>query len=179
MNSMKFTGTTILSVRKGKKVVIAGDGQITFGNTVLKHNANKIRTIKDGKYIIGFAGSTADAMTLFERFEKKIEKYPANFQKAAVELAKEWRTDKVLRKLEALMLAADKDTTLLISGNGDVIESEDGVIGIGSGAPYAIAAARALLRNTKLEPKEIITEAMKIASEICIYTNDKFKTAEI
>ena len=179
METYKFMGTTILSVRRGKKVALAGDGQITLGKTILKGNANKVRKLKDGKYLIGFAGSTADAITLFERFEIKLDKYPGNFLKAAVELAKEWRTDKVLRRLEALMLAVDKDTSLLISGNGDVIESEDGVLGIGSGAPYAVAAARALVKNTKLSPVKIVKEAMTIAGEICIYTNENFKILEI
>ena len=179
MRNYNFTGTTILSVRKGDKVAIAGDGQITLGTTILKGNANKIRTLKGGKYLIGFAGSTADAITLFERFEQKLNKYPGNFLKAAVELAKEWRTDKVLRRLQALMLAVGKEATLLISGNGDVIESEDGVLGIGSGAPYAVAAAKALLKNTKLTPVKIVEEAMKIAAEICIYTNTNFKIAEL
>lgn len=179
MEDFTFQGTTILSVRRGKKVAIGGDGQITLGKTVLKSKANKIRKIRNGEYLIGFAGSTADAITLFERFEQKIEKYPKNLVKAAVELAKEWRTDKVLRKLQALMLAVSKTKSLLISGNGDVIESEDGVLGIGSGSSYAVAAARALIRNTKLSPDKIVKQSMKIASEICIYTNEKINILEI
>lgn len=179
MESFNIHGTTILSVRIKNKVAIAGDGQITMGRTVLKSNANKIRKLKGGEYVIGFAGSTADAITLFEKFEQKLNKYPKNLRKAAVELAKEWRTDKVLRRLEALMLAVGKQESLLISGNGDVIEAEDGVMGIGSGAPYAVSAARALVQNTKLEPGEIVKKAMGISGELCIYSNTKLTIVEL
>ncbi len=174
-----FKGTTILCVRHNGKVAIAGDGQVTMGNTVLKHNAKKIRTMYDDKIIAGFSGATADAFTLFERFEAKIESYRGNIRRAAVELAKDWRTDKVLRRLEALLIIADKEHTFIISGTGDVIEPEDGIAAIGSGGPYAQAAARALLENTNLSAKEVVEKSMKIASNICIYTNENITTEEL
>ncbi|MEJ2121762.1 MAG: ATP-dependent protease subunit HslV [Alphaproteobacteria bacterium] len=165
-------GTTILSVRRDGKVVIAGDGQVTFGNTVMKSNAKKVRRLGDGKVIAGFAGATADAFTLFERLEAKLENYPGQLTRACVELAKDWRTDRYLRRLEAMMAVADADTSLILSGTGDVLEPEDGLIGIGSGGPFALAAARALMRATKQDAAKIAEHAMAIAAEICIYTND-------
>ena len=167
-----FRGTTILCVRRDGKVAIAGDGQVTFGNTVLKHNAKKIRRMFNDKIVAGFSGATADAFTLFEKFEAKIESYRGNITRAAVELAKDWRTDKYLRNLEAMLIVADASTSLLISGGGDVIEPDDGVVSIGSGGPYALSAARALLLHTNLSAKEIAQAAMKIAADVCIYTNN-------
>lgn len=163
-------GTTILCVRKGGCVVIAGDGQVTFGNTVLKSNAKKVRRLGNGTIIAGFAGATADAFTLFERLEEKIEKHTGQLTRACVELAKDWRTDRYLRKLEAMMIVADKDTTLVLTGNGDVLEPQNGLIGIGSGGSYAQAAALALL-DTDLSAEEIVMKSMNIAADICIYTN--------
>lgn len=165
-------GTTILSVRRDGNVVIAGDGQVTFGNTVLKANARKVRRLGDGKVIAGFAGATADAFTLFERLEAKLESHPGQLTRACVELAKDWRTDRYLRRLEAMMAVADAGTSLILSGTGDVLEPEDGLIGIGSGGPFALAAARALFNETKLEADAIAKQAMQIAADICIYTND-------
>jgi len=174
-----FKGTTILCVRRDGKVTIAGDGQVTMGNTVLKHNAKKIRTMYDNKIIAGFSGATADAFTLFERFEAKIESYRGNITRAAVELAKDWRTDKMLRRLEALLLIADKEHTFIISGTGDVIEPVEGIAAIGSGGPYAQAAAKALFENTNLSAREIVEKSMKIASNICIYTNENITVEEL
>lgn len=165
-------GTTILSVRKNGKVAIAGDGQVSFGQTVLKSNAKKIRKIGDGSIIAGFAGATADAFTLFERLEAKLDQYSNQLTRACVELAKDWRTDKYLRRLEAMMIVIDKDTTLVLTGNGDVLEPEDGVIGIGSGGNYAMSAARALVEINNLEVEEIIKKSMKIAADLCVYTNN-------
>ncbi|MEW6715632.1 MAG: ATP-dependent protease subunit HslV [Nitrospirota bacterium] len=175
----EFHGTTILCVRKNGKVVIAGDGQVTFGQTVLKHNAKKIRKIYNDTVLTGFAGATADAFTLFEKFESKIETYRGNITRAAVELAKEWRTDKILRRLEALLVVADKEHSFIISGNGDVIEPEDGITAIGSGGPYAHAAAKALLEHTDMKLTAIAEEAMKITSGICIYTNATITMEEL
>lgn len=166
-----WRGTTILSVRKGDHVVIAGDGQVTFGNTVIKSNARKVRRLGDGSIIAGFAGATADAFTLFERLEEKIDKHSGQLTRACVELAKDWRTDRYLRKLEAMMAVADTEVSLVLTGNGDVLEPENGLIGIGSGGPYALAAARALL-DSSLTAEEIAKKAMKIAADICIYTNE-------
>ena len=163
-------GTTILSVRKNGKVAIAGDGQVSLGHTVMKGTAKKIRKIGDGSIVGGFAGATADAFTLFERLEAKLEQYPNQLTRACVELAKDWRTDKYLRRLEAMMIVVDKDTSLILSGTGDVIEPDDGVLAIGSGGNYALSAARALL-DTKFGAEEITKKAMKIAGDICIYTN--------
>ena len=174
-----FRGTTIIAVRKGGKVVIAGDGQVTFGNTVLKSNAVKVRRLTGGKVIGGFAGATADAFTLFERLEAKLDKHSGNLMRACVEMAKDWRTDKYLRKLEAMMLVADKDSTFLLSGTGDVVEPEKGVIGIGSGGAFAQAAALALLDNTELPADEIARKALAIAGDICIYTNHNIVLEEI
>lgn len=169
---MDFHGTTVLCVKRDSSVVMISDGQVTFGNTVLKHNAKKIRKLYNGKVLTGFAGSTADAFTLFERFEGKLETYKGNILRAAVELAKDWRTDKILRRLEALLLVADKEHILILSGNGDVIEPEEGIAAIGSGGPFAYAAAKALYENTELSAREIANKAMEIASKICIYTNN-------
>ncbi|MBI4847154.1 MAG: ATP-dependent protease subunit HslV [Nitrospirae bacterium] len=174
-----FKGTTILCVRKKDKVAMGGDGQVTFGQTVLKHNAKKVRKMYNDKVLAGFAGATADAFTLFEKFETKLETYRGNIKRAAVELAKDWRTDKILRRLEALLIVADKDHSFIISGTGDVIEPDDGIAAIGSGGPYALAAAKALIDNTKLEPGKIVAEAMKITADICIYTNDSINIEEL
>jgi ATP-dependent HslUV protease, peptidase subunit HslV len=175
-----FEGTTILAVKIGDKVAVAGDGQITFGNTtIIKHTARKVRRLYEGKVIAGFAGSVADSLTLCEKFEGKLESYGGNLQRAAVELAKDWRTDRVLRRLEAMLIAASTDSLLMISGTGEVIEPDDGIAAVGSGAPYALAAARALLRNADLPPGKIAAEALKIASEICVYTNDNITIEEL
>jgi ATP-dependent HslUV protease subunit HslV len=168
---IQWHGTTILSVRKGGKVVVAGDGQVSVGPTIMKGNARKVRPIGRGDVIAGFAGATADAMTLFERLEAKLEQYPGQLMRACVELAKDWRTDKYLRRLEAMMIVADAQTTLVLTGNGDVLEPEGGVIGIGSGGNYALSAARALA-DMDLTAEEIVRKAMKIAAEICVYTNN-------
>lgn len=164
-------GTTILTVRKGDKVVVAGDGQVTLGQTVIKHSARKVRHLSKGSVIAGFAGATADAFTLFERLEAKLEQYPGQLMRAAVELAKDWRTDKYLRHLEAMMIVADKDISLVITGNGDVLEPEGSVMGIGSGGNYALAAARALV-DSELDAEAVARKAMGIAAEICVYTNE-------
>ena len=168
----QFRGTTILCVRRGGIVVMAGDGQVSVGNTVMKGNARKVRRLYKDQVLAGFAGGTADAFTLFERFEGKLEKHQGNLTRAAVELAKDWRTDRMLRRLEALLTVADSTATLMISGNGDVIEPEGDLIAIGSGGPYAQAAARALIENTDLDARTIAQKAMAIAAAICIYTND-------
>lgn len=169
-SSQIWHGTTILTVRKGSKVVVAGDGQVSLGATVIKHNARKVRTLGKGNVIGGFAGATADAFTLFERLEAKLEQYPDQLTRACVELAKDWRTDRYLRRLEAMMLVADKSVSLVLTGTGDVLEPEGGVMGIGSGGNYALAAARALM-DTSASAEEIARKAMAIAAEICVYTN--------
>jgi ATP-dependent HslUV protease subunit HslV len=174
-----FHATTILCVRKNGKVAIGGDGQVSMGNTVLKHNAIKIRKMYSDKVVAGFAGATADAFTLFEKFEGKLESYRGNITRAAVELAKDWRTDKILRRLEALLIIADIEHTFILSGNGDVIEPEEGIAAIGSGGPYAQAAARALYENTELTAREITEKSMKIASRICVYTNENVNIEEL
>jgi len=174
-----FKGTTILSVRHRGKVVLAGDGQVSMGNTIMKHNASKVRRMYNNQVIAGFAGAAAEAFALFSRFEAKLEEYRGNLPRAAVELAKDWRTDKILRPLEALLAVADRKTSLIISGTGDIIEPEDGIIGIGSGGPYAVAAARALLLHSQLDAREIVQEAMKIAASICVYTNDHITIEEL
>jgi ATP-dependent HslUV protease subunit HslV len=171
--------TTVLAVRRGGAVVMAADGQVTLGDGVIKHTAKKIRRLHDGKIVAGFAGSTADAFSLFARFESKLEQYHGNLGRAAVELAKEWRTDKVLRHLEALLLIADKESMFLVSGQGDVIEPDSEAAAIGSGGQYALAAARALLDNTQLPARKIAEEAMRIAGKICIYTNDQLTVEEL
>lgn len=167
----QYRGTTILSVRRNDIVVLGGDGQVSFGNTVMKGNARKIRRLHNDEVIAGFAGGTADAFTLFERFESKLDQHRGNLTRAAVELAKDWRTDRMLRRLEALLAVANRDSSLIITGNGDVIQPEDDLIAIGSGGPYAQSAARALLDNTDLDAKEIVLEGLKIAGNICVYTN--------
>ena len=167
-----WRGTTILSVRKDGLVVIAGDGQVTLGDTVIKANALKVRQLADGDVIAGFAGATADAFTLFERLETKLEQYPKQLTRACVELAKDWRTDRYLRKLEAMMAVADKDVSLVLTGNGDVLEPEDGLIGIGSGGNYALSAARALFDQTDMDAETIARKSMQVAADICIYTNE-------
>ncbi len=171
--SATWHGTTILSVRKGDSVVVAGDGQVSLGQTVIKSNARKVRRLGDGKVVAGFAGATADAFTLFERLEAKLEQYPGQLTRACVELAKDWRTDRYLRRLEAMMAVADSTVSLTLTGTGDVLEPEDGLIGIGSGGAYALAAARALTAATDLAPEKIAEQSMKIAAGICVYTNEK------
>ncbi|HET7318871.1 MAG TPA: ATP-dependent protease subunit HslV [Nitrospirota bacterium] len=172
-------GTTILAVRRNGKTAIAGDGQVTVGATVMKHNAKKVRKMYNDKILAGFAGATADAFTLFEKFESKLEQYHGNLTRAAVELAKDWRTDKVLRRLEALMIVADNERSFILSGNGDVIEPENGIAAIGSGGPYALAAARALTDHTSLDARSIVTKALEIAADICIYTNREITIEEL
>ncbi len=174
-----FHSTTILCVRRGGKVAIGGDGQVSFGNTVMKRTACKVRTMQEGKVLAGFAGSSADAFTLFERFEGKLSEHRGNLTRAAVELAKDWRTDRILRKLEAMMIVADRDKTFTISGTGDVLEPDDDAAAIGSGGPYALAAACALLSHSGLDAKKIVEEAMKIAARICIYTNENITVEEL
>lgn len=177
-NNQTWHGTTILSIRKGDKVVVAGDGQVTFGDSILKSGATKVRRLADGKVIAGFAGATADAFTLFERLEGRLEQYPGQLTRACVELAKDWRTDRYLRRLEAMMVVADSKVSLLLSGTGDVLEPDDSIIGIGSGGKYALAGARALYDQENMDAESIARRAMKIAANICIYTNDQI-TVEI
>ncbi|MGZ5202892.1 MAG: ATP-dependent protease subunit HslV [Telluria sp.] len=167
----QFHGTTIVSVRRGDKVALGGDGQVTLGNVVMKGSARKVRTLYQGKVLCGFAGATADAFTLLDRFEAKLEKHQGNLLRSSVELAKDWRTDRMLRKLEAMLLVADREKTLIITGNGDVLEPEDGIGAIGSGGIYAQSAAKALQENTDLEPSDVVKKALTIAGELCIYTN--------
>lgn len=175
----QFRGTTILSVRRGNKVVIGGDGQATHGHTVMKSNVRKVRRLYQDKVIAGFAGGTADAFTLFERFETKLELHQGHLVRAAVGLAKDWRTDKILRRLEALLAVADAKSSLIITGNGDVIDPEHGIMAIGSGGPYAQAAARALLENTDLSARDIVTKSLNIAADICIYSNHNLTIEEL
>jgi ATP-dependent HslUV protease subunit HslV len=175
----QFHGTTILSVRRGASVTIGGDGQVTLGNTVMKPNARKVRRLYNDQVLAGFAGGTADAFTLFERFEEKLSKHSGNLTRAAVELAKDWRTDRMLRRLEALLCVADKSASLIVSGNGDVIEPEHGLMAIGSGGMFAQAAARALLDNTELDARAITERALNIAADICIYTNRNLTIEEL
>jgi ATP-dependent HslUV protease subunit HslV len=179
MQRERIRGTTVLAVRRADKVAMAGDGQVTMGNTVMKSNARKIRKIYDGKILVGFAGATADAFTLFERFEGKVKEYGGDITRAAVELAKEWRTDRILRRLEALLLVADRRATFLISGTGDVVEPDEGVIAIGSGGSFAYAAARAYLEASELGAREIAEKSLRIAAEICIYTNSVILVEEL
>lgn len=174
-----FKGTTIISIRHSGKVVMAGDGQVTVGDTIMKHTAKKVRRLYNDTVLVGFAGSTADAFTLFSRFESKLEEFRGNLMKAAVQLAKDWRTDKILRRLEALLIAADKSTSLLLSGNGDVIEPDDNIVAIGSGGTYALAAARALISFSNLDARAIAENSMKIAADICIYTNNNITVEEL
>lgn len=170
----QYHGTTILSVRRGSTVAMGGDGQVTLGNVVIKSTARKVRRLYQGRILAGFAGGTADAFTLFERFEAKLDKHQGNLLRSAVELAKDWRSDRALRRLEAMLSVADKEVSLIITGNGDVLEPEQGIVAIGSGGSYAQSAARALLENTELSPRDIVTKSLEIAGDICIYTNRNF-----
>jgi len=179
MEKKKFRSTTVLMVRRGNKVAVAGDGQVTMGDMVMKHRAKKVRRIFHGKIIVGFAGASADALHLFERLETKLESHQGNLTRAVVELAKDWRTDRILRRLEALLLAVDQTGSFLISGTGDVIEPDEGVMAIGSGGPFALAAARALMAHTDLSPKDICREAMNIAGSLCVYTNSEIVIEEL
>jgi ATP-dependent HslUV protease subunit HslV len=174
-----FHGTTVLAVRRGETVAMGGDGQVTNGAVVLKATAHKIRKLKNGNVLTGFAGSTADAFSLLERFEGKLEQYKGGLRRAAVELAKEWRTDRALRRLEAMLIAADKETLILLTGQGDVVEPDDGILAIGSGGPYALAAARALMKHTQLTARQIVEEALAQAAAICVYTNTNVTVEEI
>ena len=174
----RIRSTTILAVRRNGLVALGGDGQVTVGETVMKSNAQKVRTLQGGKLLAGFAGAAADAFTLFEKFEEKLERHPGNLPRAAVELAKDWRSDRVLRRLEALLAVADRDHGFVISGTGDIIEPDDGILAIGSGGSYALAAARALLGGTELQPKEIVRRSLTIAGEICVYTNTNITVIE-
>ncbi|MDH5516992.1 MAG: ATP-dependent protease subunit HslV [Gammaproteobacteria bacterium] len=174
-----FHGTTIISIRRGNSVVIGGDGQVTLGDTVMKGNARKVRRLYHNKVLVGFAGATADAFTLFERFEAQLEKHSGKLVRAAVELAKDWRTDKMLRNLEAMLIVADKEASLIISGNGDVIDTDDDLLAIGSGSNYARSAARALFDNTELSAREIVEKSLNIAGDICIYTNQSLTIEEL
>jgi len=169
----RIIGTTVLGVRIASRAAIGGDGQVTLGNTIFKHNASKIRTLSGGKVLAGFAGSTADSLTLFERFESKMEKYTGNLRRAAVELAKDWRSDRILRRLEAMLAVMDTGTSLIISGTGDVIEPDDGIVALGSGGPYALAAARAFIQTGWDDPEKIVRGALEIAGEICLYSNTR------
>jgi ATP-dependent HslUV protease subunit HslV len=174
----KVRSTTILSVRRNGQVALGGDGQVTVGQTVMKSNAQKVRALHGGRLLAGFAGAAADAFTLFEKFEEKLERYPGNLPRAAVELAKDWRSDRVLRRLEALLAVTDREHSFVISGTGDIIEPDDGILAIGSGGSYALAAARALLQNTDLSPKDIVRRGLEIAAEICVYTNANITVLE-
>jgi len=178
-DAIRIHATTIIALRHNGKVVVAGDGQVSLGNTVMKRTARKVRRIYNGKVLAGFAGATADAFTLFDKFEKQLEQHSGNLRRAAVELAKDWRSDRVLRRLEALLIAADRDTLLVLSGSGDIIEPDDSVIAIGSGGNYALAAARALIKHTSLDARTIAEEAMRQAAAICIYTNDQLVIEEL
>jgi ATP-dependent HslUV protease subunit HslV len=178
MSSLSFHATTIVSARRNGVVAIGGDGQVSMGNTVMKSNARKVRRLYDGKVLAGFAGGTADAFTLFERFEAKLQQY-GNLTRAAIELAKDWRTDRSLRRLEALLCVADTKTSFIVSGNGDVIEPQDDIMAIGSGGPYAMAAARALMQNTELDARTVVEQSLNIAADICIYTNRNLTIEEL
>jgi ATP-dependent HslUV protease subunit HslV len=178
MNGERVRSTTILAVRKDGRVALGGDGQVTVGQTIMKSNAQKVRSLHGGKLVAGFAGAAADAFTLFEKFEEKLERYPGNLQRASVELAKDWRSDRVLRRLEALLAVADRDHGFIISGTGDIIEPDDGILAIGSGGSYALAAARALVENTDLSAKEIVQRGLEIAADICVYTNSNITVLE-
>jgi ATP-dependent HslUV protease subunit HslV len=175
----QFHGTTILAVRKGGRVAVGGDGQVSIGDTIVKATATKVRSLKGGKVLAGFAGSVADALNLFERFEEKLDRYPGNLPRASVELAKDWRSDRVLRRLEALLVVADQDHSYLLSGSGELIEADDGVLAVGSGGNYALAAARALLPDPTLSAREVVQRAMDIAAEICVYTNRNLTILEL
>ncbi|HYF48288.1 MAG TPA: ATP-dependent protease subunit HslV [Planctomycetota bacterium] len=177
--SEQFHGTTIVAVRRGKSVAIGGDGQVSQGNMILKNSAHKVRKLKNGSVLTGFAGSTADAFSLLERFEGKLDQFKGNLRRAGVELAKEWRTDRALRRLEAMLVAADSEALILLTGQGDVVEPDDGVIGIGSGGFYALAAARALVKHTQLTPRQVVEASLKEAAEICVFTNGNLVVEEI
>jgi ATP-dependent HslUV protease subunit HslV len=177
-NLPRVRATTILAVRRDGQVALGGDGQVTVGDTVMKNNAQKVRLLRGGRLLAGFAGSVADALTLFEKFEEKLERYPGNVPRAAVELAKEWRSDRVLRRLEALLAVADREHGFVISGDGELIEPDDGILAIGSGGAYALAAARALVANTDLVPRDVVRRSLEIAGEICVYTNTKILVLE-
>jgi len=179
MTQAQFQGTTVVAVSRGGRVAVAGDGQVTMGNAVLKKTARKIRRLYEGQVLAGFAGSTADAFTLFEKFDAKLSEFGGNLRRAAVELAKDWRTDRVLRRLEALLAVVDREHSLIISGTGDVLEPDDGIIGIGSGGAYAAAAARALVRHSSLSARQIVEESMRIAAGICVYTNEQITVEEL
>jgi ATP-dependent HslUV protease, peptidase subunit HslV len=174
----RIRATTILAVRRNGQVALGGDGQVTVGDTVMKSNAQKVRLLRGGRLLAGFAGSVADALTLFEKFEEKLERYPGNVPRAAVELAKDWRSDRVLRRLEALLAIADREHGFVISGNGELIEPDDGILAIGSGGPYALAAARALVGSTDLAPREVVRRGLEIAGEICVYSNTNITVLE-
>jgi ATP-dependent HslUV protease subunit HslV len=174
-----FHGTTILTVRKDGRVALGGDGQVSIGDTVVKGSATKVRTLKGGKVLAGFAGSVADALTLYEKFEEKLERYPGNLPRAAVELAKDWRSDRVLRRLEALLTVADREHTFLLSGGGELIEPDDGILGIGSGGNFALAAARALLPEARLSARDIVQRSLEIAADICVFTNRNITIVEL
>ena len=179
MTDMRIRATTILCVRRDGKVAMGGDGQVTVGDTVMKAHANKVRTLADGKVLAGFAGAAADAFTLFEKFEEKMQRFPGNLSRASVELAKDWRSDRVLRRLEALLAVANPEHGYVLSGSGELIEPDDGIIAIGSGGPYALAAARALLKHTELTPAEVAREALEFTSDICVYTNREISVETI
>ena len=176
---IQFHGTTLLTVRKDGKVALGGDGQVSIGDTVVKGSATKVRALKGGKVLAGFAGSVADALTLYEKFEEKLERYPGNLPRAAVELAKDWRSDRVLRRLEALLTVADREHTFLLSGGGELIEPDDGILGIGSGGNYALAAARALLPDERLSAREVVERSLQIAADICVFTNRHITIVEL
>ncbi|MFH1941034.1 MAG: ATP-dependent protease subunit HslV [bacterium] len=176
---VRFRSTTILGVKKGSQIALGGDGQVTLGDTVMKEKARKVRKLYNDTILAGFAGAAADAFTLFDKFEKTLDQYHGNLYRAAVELAKEWRTDKYLRRLEALLAVADSKSTLVISGTGDIIEPDDNIVAIGSGGPYALAAARALIKHTKMSAAEVVKEALHITAQICIYTNDRIVIEEL
>lgn len=179
MSEIRFRATTILAVRKNGRVALGGDGQVTFGETVMKSSAQKVRKLRDGKVLAGFAGSVADAFTLFEKFEEKLERYPGNLSRAVVELAKDWRSDRVLRRLEAMLAVADADSLYLLSGNGDVIQPDDDIVAIGSGGSFALAAARALKQHTEMSAAEVVRRGLEIAGEICIYSNQNITVLEL
>ena len=177
--TVTYHGTTILDVRKGGRVALAGDGQVSIGDTVVKAKATKVRTLKGGRILAGFAGSVADALTLFERFEEKLDRYPGNLTRASTELAKDWRADRFLRRLEAVLIVADLEHTFLLSGNGELIEPDDGILAVGSGGEFALAAARALIDDDRLSAREVVEKSMRIAAEICVYTNNNLTVLEL
>ena len=179
MTAMTFHGTTILTVRRDGRVALGGDGQVSIGDSVVKASATKVRTLKGGKVLAGFAGSVADALTLYEKFEEKLDRYPANLPRAAVELAKDWRSDRILRRLEALLVVADLEHSFLVSGSGELIEPDDGIVAVGSGGNYALAAARALVAETSLSARDVVQKSLEIAADICVYTNRSISIVEL